>query len=332
MTDPQTLPGLTPYVLRAGEGVAHLVANQIVRTVASTTETAGGFGAVVCDCPLDRMPVPMHWHEKEHDTWFVTRGRLQVWSDGQARILSPGDFAYVRPGGIHSYQSVAPRTRFFGVVAPGGWEQFFDDAGEVWGMTALPPGDRPIPFPKLGAAIGKHRIMRVDQPDYVAPVPIGEADQALPGAHASYYLEAGFGSRRTVGGHLITAVLTAAESDGLLEMRTVEGGRDAAVPALRHAATHVFLYVLDGVVEATIAGETHRLTSGDAANIPAGTAYATRIASGEARWIVVSSGGDGAAFWDRAGEESRGFSHPVEPRTDLADRIAALADLDVALA
>ena len=151
MTLNRTLPGATPYVLRAGEGVSHLVAGQVVRTLAGIEQTAGGFGAMVCDAPLDRGPIPMHWHEREHDTWFCVRGKLQVWSGDESRVLTPGDFAYVKPGGTHSYQSVAPRTQFFGVVAPGGWEQFFADAGEVWGMTGLPPADKPFDFSRIQA-------------------------------------------------------------------------------------------------------------------------------------------------------------------------------------
>ncbi len=320
-----TLPGATPYVLRAGEGLQHLVAGQVIRTLAGVEETAGGFGAVVCDAPLDRGPIPMHWHEREHDTWFVTRGKLQVWCGNQSRVLTPGDFAYVRPGDTHSYQSVAPRTQFFGVVAPGGWEQFFVDAGEVWGMTALPPAEHPFDFSRMGPAMGKHRIMRVENPTFATATPISANDQTLPGAHASYFLEAGYGTRRALLGHLSTAVLTSAESERLVDMRVIEGGRDAAMPALSHATTHVFLYVLDGLLAVEIDGEEHRLASGDCANLPAGTRYATRVLSGAARWLVSSSVGNGATLWDAAGIEIAGFSVPLQ--SDAAADRARLTDL-----
>lgn len=329
MTDSRIRLGAAPYVLRAGEGLSHLVAGQVIRTLAGVEETAGGFGAVVADCPLDRGPIPMHWHEREHDTWFVTRGKLQVWAGEESRVLAPGDFAYVPPGNQHSYRSVAPRTTFFGIVAPGGWEQFFADAGEVWGMTALPPADRPFDFARMGPAMGRHRIMRVENPTYADATPIGEADQALPDATASYFLEAGFGERHVLAGFLSTAVLTVAQSDGTLDMRTVEGGRGALLPAMRHGITHLFLFVLDGLVTVTIAGEEHRLTSGDAVNIPAGTRYTIHVESGAARWVATTSGGDGGAFW-RAGGEPRTFSQPIEQ--DAPDWEAVLRDIDATLA
>ena len=327
-----TLPGTVPYVLYAGEGLSHLVAGQVIRTLAGVEQTAGGFGAVVAECPLDRGPIPMHWHEREHDTWFVTRGRLQVWADDQSRVLAPGDFAYVPPRVHHSYRSLAPRTQFFGIVAPGGWEQFFADAGEVWGMTGLPADGHPFDFSRMGPAMGKHRIMRVENPTYAEATPIGTTDQQLPDGQAAYFLEAGFGARHALLGHLSTAVLTAAQDDGTVDMRVVEAGRGAALPALRHVDTHVFLYVLDGQVALTLGGKEHRLAGGDAANIPAGTPYATTVLSGTARWLVTSSGGNGAQLWAAAGTETPAFSFAHDP--DIAAdqaRLAALDGIDVEL-
>jgi len=329
MTDTTTLPGTIPYVLRAGEGLSHLVAGQVIRTLAGVDQTAGGFGAVVAECPLDRGPIPMHWHEREHDTWFVTRGRLQVWGDGESRVLAPGDFAYVPPRIHHSYRSVAPRTQFFGIVAPGGWEQFFADAGEVWGMTGLPPEGHPFDFSRMGPAMGKHRIMRVEDAVYAEATPIGAGDQRLPEGPSPYFLEAGFGSRHSLLGHLSTAILTGAQSDGKVDMRVIEGGRGAALPTLRHSSTHVFVYVLEGRLSVTLDGLTHDLSGGDAVNIPAGTAYATEVLGGTARWLATSSGGNGGTFWT-AGAESRAFSFALDG--DLAadrDRLAGLDGIDV---
>ncbi len=325
MTD---LPGAaSPYVLKAGEGRCALVAGQMIHTLAGVKETAGGFGAVVCQAPLDKAPIPLHYHEREHDTWFCTRGRLQVWCENHSRILQPGDFAYVRPGDVHSYRSVAPRTQFFGIVAPGGWEEFFVDAGEVWGMTALPPAGHPYDFSRMGPAMGKFGIMRVDG-DYAEATAMDERDRALPGTHASYFLDAGYGRRSVLAGHLSTAVLTAAESDAMIDMRVIEGGLGATMPTLRHAETHLFAYMLDGAVEWTIGGDTHRLTSGDAVNVPAGTAYSTRVVSGIARWLLCSANGNGASLWDAAGTPTEAFSHPAEPASEVFPTIPSAIDAE----
>jgi len=96
-------------------------------------------------------------------------------------------------------------------------------------------------------------------------------------------------------------------------MRVIEGGHGATLPTILHAATHLFLYLLDGTLEMTIDGEAHVVAGGDAVNLPAGTAYATRILSGTARWLAASSGGNGGTFWDSADTITDGFAHIDAP-------------------
>ena len=140
----------------------------------------------------------------------------------------------------------------------------------------------------------------------------------------------GFCQRHVTAGHLVTTVASAAETNGLVELRTLEAGHDTMSPTLSHADTHMFLYVLDGLVELLLDGDTHQFTNGDAANIPAGTAYRTRVVSGSARWIATSSGGNGGTYWDRAGTPEQSFSHPV--KVAAADAAASLTEVDVVVA
>lgn len=332
-TDHQLPGAAVPYVVRAGRGLRHLVAGEVVHTLAGGRETAGGFGVLATDSPHARAPIPMHYHEREYDTWLCTRGKLRVWCGDQSRTLRPGDFGYVKPFDPHSYQGVSPRMSFFGVVAPGGWEEFMADAGEVWGMTALPPADRPFDFSRMGPAMARHDVHRVADPRFADATEMGEADQGLPDGERSYFLEAGHGPRRTLFGHLSTALITPRQCAGALDMRTVEGGRDAAIPAMRHEATAVFLYVLAGEVALSLDGAEHRLTGGDGANVPTGTAYATRILSGAARWVAASANGNGAALWDRAGEATAAHIFPMahDRGSDLS-RVRSLDGIDARLA
>ena len=48
-----------PYIVRSGDGICHLAAGQVVRTLAGTRETNGGFGAFVGELPLDPRPIPI---------------------------------------------------------------------------------------------------------------------------------------------------------------------------------------------------------------------------------------------------------------------------------
>jgi quercetin dioxygenase-like cupin family protein len=306
---PATAPGKTvPYILRAGDGRCLNVAGQVMRLVAGTEETAGGFGAVVCEATQDRQPIPLHYHAKEHDTWFCTRGRLRVWYDDVSRLLTAGDFAYVKPGDIHSYQSVAPRTQFFGVVAPGGWEGFFKEAGEDWLRPGLPPENHPFDFSRMGPSMGKYGVIRADHAKFAELTNGDQSDRSLPEAPSSYVLQSGHGVRSRLNGHLSTTVLSRAVSRGQLDMRTVEAGRRALMPAVRHDGTHVMVYVLDGVLQLTLDGNEYVLGTGDCANIPAGVAYGSEVRSGHARWLLTGSSGDGLTFWDTLGTATREFT------------------------
>ena len=93
------LPGeAVPYSLADGDGRAHLLLGQVGRALAGAEETANAMSVMTALGPADR-PIPMHYHEKEHDYFFCVRGRIQVWADGESRILAPGDVASV-PAGV----------------------------------------------------------------------------------------------------------------------------------------------------------------------------------------------------------------------------------------
>lgn len=325
-------PGATQaYVIKAGQGRSVLVAGQLVRILAGVSETASGYGAVLLESTIDKRPIPLHFHEKEHDTWLCTRGRLQIWANDTCRVLTEGDFAYVQPGDVHSYQCVAPRTEFFGIVAPGGWEGFFDDAGEPWASSALPEPTHPYDFSRMGPAMGKHGVMRVEK-DYCDPSNGDATDRVLPEGPASYILQSGYGTRYRLNGHLATTMLSMAITKGAVEMRSIEAGRGAVMPSLRHTRTHLSLFVLNGTLKLTLNGVAYELRDGDFANIPAGTAYATEVTSGHARWVFSGANGDGLDYWTTAGEptESFAFDGHVLGNGGQALTVASGADVEVA--
>ncbi|MCM2293893.1 quercetin 2,3-dioxygenase family protein [Allorhizobium sp. BGMRC 0089] len=331
MTQPQTSSAskAAAYILRQGEGETYNVAGQIIRVLAGCDETNGGYGAVVCEATLDRQPIPLHFHEREHDTWFCTRGRLRIWANGLSRILTEGDFAYVRPYDVHSYQSVAPRTQFFGIVAPGGWEGFFESAGSPWTEPGLPPQNHPFDFARMGMSMERYRIMRVPEQVYAEASSGDGIDCVLPDTPCSYVLQAGHGKRRRLAGHLSTQILAPALCDGQVDMRTIEAGRGATQPALMHETTHVTLYVLEGQLSLSLNGRTETLQTGDFANIPAGTVYATSVISGTARWLLSAANGNGLAFWDELGTPTEEFTFSPADGEDLAQRMRTDLAADV---
>ena len=290
-----------PFIRKAGTARKQLVAGQVLHLLAEGAETANAFGMVICDSVIDGRPIPRHYHEREHDTWLCLRGQLQVWANDTSRILNAGDFAYVPPGDKHSYQCKSPRTQFFGVVSPGGWEAFFDVAGEPWDKDCLPEPGHPFDFSKMGPAMGKYDVHPVEQ-EFCEAVNGDATDRALPDAKSSYFLQAGYGPRARLGGHLVTTLLSGDLSDEAIDMITIEGMRGAEIAPISHSNTHVTLFVLDGTIELSLNGETHEVSAQDVINIPAGYAYASKVTSGSARWIVTGGNGNGVRIFAAAGE------------------------------
>jgi quercetin 2,3-dioxygenase len=327
------LPGASvAYVLRQGEGETYNVAGQVIHVLAGREETNGAYGAVVCEATLDRQPIPLHYHEREFDTWFCTRGRLRIWANGRSRILTEGDFAFVPPNDVHSYQSVAPRTQFFGIVAPGGWEGFFGSAGAVWQEPGLPPENHPFDFSRMGMSMQRYGVMRVAEQAY-ADVSNGDAtDRTLPDAQQSYILQAGYGPRWRLAGHLATQVLPRQICSDAMDIRSIEAGEGASLPCIRHEQTHVNLYLLAGTLSLSLNGESHLLEAGDFANIPAGTAYATQVISGSARWLLCSGNGSGQEFWEELGTATQEFTFAPVDGTDVRQSLQNGVAADVVLA
>ena len=229
------LPGEpVSYYLADGDGRAHLLLGQVGRALAGAEETAGAMSVMTAVGPAGG-PIPMHRHEHEHDYFFCVRGAVQVWADGESRILHPGDVASVPAGVLHAYQFHGHYSQFMGPIAPAGWDRFFDFTGSPYAGPAYPQlDDSPPPFAKFGAAEAKFAMK------YFPEEPYTEAttgpDDALPGAAKPYFLKAGEGPRHVLFGQVAYQLMTGAESGGALGMTVTEGPRGPGDPGARARA------------------------------------------------------------------------------------------------
>lgn len=330
---PQTqLPGeARPYVLRSGDGRAHLLIDQVGRALVGAEESGGRLSYTVLDGPAGP-PIPFHFHEAEHDFFFCHRGQIQVWVGDESRILNPGDFASAPPKTPHSYGLHGHYSGFTGPITPGGWDRFFDFTGIPYEGPGYPVGFKPeIPFEKFGAAQEKFHMT------YLQDHPYAEAttgpDDALPGDAVPYFLRAGEGPRHTLGRLLQTTVVGAAESAGTGSMVTVELFAGAGLPAHVHEQTHEVLYVLDGVLRVTLDGAEHSLVRGDVASVPAGAEHAYASEAQYTKVLCSSSPGGLEKLIAQAGEETP-FHMPRNdaPEPDAAALGAAVQGVDVTFA
>jgi quercetin dioxygenase-like cupin family protein len=288
---PQTaLPGEPrPYVLRAGDGRAHLLIDQVGRVLVGAEESRGALSYTLLDGPRGG-PIPFHFHEAEHDFFFCHRGQVQVWAGEQSRIMNAGDFASVPPKVPHAYQLHGHYSGFTGPITPGGWDRFFDFCGIPYAGPGYPVDFQPVlPLDKFFAAQEKFAMTYVpDQP--WAPASTAP-DDALPGACEPYFLRAGEGERHVAGGQLQTVVCGAVQTGGAATMVTLELFKGSGLPSHVHERTHEVMLVLDGQLHVTIDGEEHLLAGGDAVSIPSGTEHAYASAAHYTKVLASSAPG-----------------------------------------
>jgi len=323
------LPGeQVPYYLADGDGRSHLLLGQVGRALAGTEETGGKMSAMTALGPAGR-PIPMHRHEQEHDYFFCVRGRIQVWADGESRILYPGDVASVPAGVLHAYQFHGHYSQFMGPIAPAGWDRFFDLTGSPYAGPAYPQVDNsPPPFAKFGEA--EHRFAMKYFPEAPYPEAAEGADDRLPGTQSAYFLRAGEGPRHTLFGQTAFQLMTGAESGGQLGMTVTEGPRGPATPAHVHQSTYEAIYCLDGRLRFTVDGEQHLLTRGDFLSIPAGCEHSYAMEGHLTRFASMYGPAGVERFYELAGDVAEQQIFPEQAAQADPDRLArAAAELDI---
>lgn len=324
------LPGEPiPYYLADGEGRAHLLLGQVGRTLAGSEETAQALSIMTAVGPAGR-PIPMHRHEREHDYFFCVRGHVQVWADGESRILSPGDIASVPAGVVHAYQFHDHYSQFMGPIAPAGWDRFFDFTGSPYAGPAYPQVDpSPPPFDKFGAAEAKFGMKYVMDAPY--PDASTGADDTLPGEPRAYFLRAGEGPRHNLFGQVTWQLMTGAESGGALGLSVTEGPRGEPLPVHLHRHTHEGIYCLEGRLRVVVGGEEHLLTRGDFVSIPAGAPHTCALEGHLTRYASMYGPAGPERLYELAGQvaEHRIFPEAAEP-VDPERLAGAAAELDIA--
>lgn len=323
------LPGKAiPYALADGDGRAHLLLGQVGRALAGTEETDGRLSVMTAVGPAGP-PIPMHLHDKEHDYFFCVRGTIQVWVDGESRILHPGDVASVPPGLLHAYQLHGHYSQFMGPIAPAGWDRFFDFTGVPYQGPAYPRVDTtPPPFAKFGQAEQKFAMKYFPEAPYAEP---GEgADNSLPGDLKPYFLRAGEGPHHTLFGQVCFQVLTGAESGGGMALTVTEGPKGPLTPTHRHDTTYEAIFCLDGRLRFKVGDDEHLLTRGDFLSIPAGVEHSFTMESHLTRFASMYGPAGVERFYEIAGEIAEERIFPEESSPADPERLAAAAaELDI---
>ena len=128
-----------PVFQPAAGGEAHWFTTNRITIRVRAEQTGGAFGLIEAVAPVGAAP-PLHIHHREDESFWVLEGEVKIQCGEQTFHAGPGDFAFLPRGVPHGFVVEGDRpARFLNVITPGGFEQFFADAGRPAEGEGLPP-------------------------------------------------------------------------------------------------------------------------------------------------------------------------------------------------
>lgn len=130
--------------ISAGEGPTVWLNGDIYELKAGSTATSEQMAVLEATVPPGGGPPP-HLHKHEDEAFYVVDGELDVRIGERTVRASSGDFVFIPRDTVHSFHNPGLRiARQLLIFTPGGFEEFFLEAGE----PAM--AGRPIPPPSAG--------------------------------------------------------------------------------------------------------------------------------------------------------------------------------------
>jgi quercetin dioxygenase-like cupin family protein len=132
-----------PYVVGMEEGDAYHTLNHLVTMKATAASTGGSLGLVEARGNPGE-GAPPHVHHGEDEFFYMIEGTARFYTEGKAIDAGPGAFIFLPRDIPHHYELTGDtEARYLIGVVPGGFEQFFADAGERAGGRSVPPPSPP---------------------------------------------------------------------------------------------------------------------------------------------------------------------------------------------
>ena len=133
-----------PVIVAPGEGPQLNVIgdNQCVKL---TGEQTNGVITLVENENMPGTALPIHWHDREDETFYVLSGSLEFDVDGQRMLMTEGSTVFVPRGVRHAWKVVGDRpARMLMILTPGGGDRMFAELAAECGdrcEAVMPPVD-----------------------------------------------------------------------------------------------------------------------------------------------------------------------------------------------
>src|SRR5690349_22681182 len=123
---------LAPKIVGPRDGEAGSLGSIGVRFMIDAEEThAGGFSLVEHPMPPRALAAPLHRHSREDEYSYVVEGRMGALLGDEVVYAEAGDLVHKPRNQWHTFWNAGDEPcRILEIIAPGGFEDFFDELVE----------------------------------------------------------------------------------------------------------------------------------------------------------------------------------------------------------
>lgn len=141
-----------PKVVANGDGRVLQVMEDRQLVKLSAKDTGGAF-TLIEQSIAPGAAIPMHYHEREDETFIVTEGEILFEAGDASRVAKPGDVVFAPRRVPHRWTNVGPgAAKALLVVTPSGIEEMFAE------LARLPPHPD---FATVAAIAGRYGVVFV---------------------------------------------------------------------------------------------------------------------------------------------------------------------------
>jgi mannose-6-phosphate isomerase-like protein (cupin superfamily) len=162
-----------PRIVGPADGKLGFLGSIGVRFMVDGAETDGGFSLVEHPMSPRALAAPLHMHTREDEYSFVLEGRMGALLGDDVVEAGPGDLVFKPRDQWHTFWNAGDEPcRILEIIAPAGFERFFEELSDKGGVTQVPPEEfgeladryglkvRPETIPELVERFG----LRVGEP------------------------------------------------------------------------------------------------------------------------------------------------------------------------
>ena len=158
--------GTAQYARRASRESSVWYMGCLFTVLADSEETGGLYGLVETLAPKGAEP-PRHIHNREDEAFYVLEGEVTFYIGDETYEATPGTFLPAPRGVPHSYTFETDVVRMLGLIAPGGFEEFFRPpqfSKPAQAPELPPPSEGPPDAPDLVATMEQFDLEVVGPP------------------------------------------------------------------------------------------------------------------------------------------------------------------------